>query len=560
VAGAGGGNGYDWWEGTQSAGVQVGCLPSATTCLVQGNTLDNNAIGLVSLLTNASFSAAYPSGPITIDDNLFNDSGGYGIFTEMVWTGGPRNVSSISDNIFNDTLSGAPAMVLSGQVFNVTRNVLIGTSASGNQGPSQGQGGGPLMDTASIEATDYWTTGYTSVTLNANLFVDTDLYWNSTFAPFATGPSSLSGGILATFQETGLPAGTPWAMSIAGASVTVPAPTVIVADLQNSSNPYGFVAGKAAGYTPVPATGALTAAGAPLEQTIVYSLASYEVTFTEAGVPAGLTWYVNLTNGQHFSSSTTTLSFSEPNGDYAYMIGGTLQFPKYYSAAPGTFVVNGSPVAIHATFSQARQVVITEHGLPSGMAWWANFTAPYSFSSTGATMLFYVPAGHWTYSVQAANHDYHAAGRSFTVHSPLTLPHQALHFTAGFHVSRYTIRFSETGLPSGARWCVVVTSGGITCSRSATLSFSEPNGTYDYTLATGRPGYSATGGSFTIPGTSSLSIEFVASGTVHEALPATPLARPPAAESHEDTALPLAAALLLAAFAWVASRRRPRAN
>ncbi len=501
-------SGYDWWEGTQSAGIQVGCPPGATTCLVEGNTVYNNAIGLVSLLTNATFSGAYATAPITVSGNLFNDSGGYGIFTEMVWAGGPREASLIDNNTFNDTLSGAPAMVLSGQLFEVDNNVLIGTSTSGNQGPSQGQGGGPLMDTASIEATDYWTTGYTTAVLNENLFLDTTVYWNATFAPFATGPSSLSGGVLATFNEVGLPGGTAWPMTIAGTDGTVAAPATMVADLQNSSNPYPFVAGTVPGYTPVPATGGLTANGLALAQTIVYSVATYDVTFTETGVPTGLTWYLNLTNGQHFSSDTTTISFSEPNGVYSYMFGGTLQFPKYFSALPGSFTVNGAAVDVHATFTQSRQVVITEHGLPGGMEWWANFTGPYSFSSNGTTMVLYVPAGSWTYTLQAANHDYHAAGHSFLVHSPLALPHKALHFTANFRVSKYTIEFTETGLPGGSHWCVVVTSGGITCTRGRSLSFSEPNGTYDYTLATSRAGYSAPGGSFTIPTVSSVAVQF----------------------------------------------------
>ncbi len=512
VSSSGGGNGYDWWEGTQSAGVQVGCPPSATTCLVQGNTLDNDAIGLVVLLTNSSFSAAYATGPITVEDNLFNDSGGYGLFTEMVWTGGPRDVSTIRGNTFNDTLSGAPAMVLSGQSFDVTNNVLIGTSTSGNQGAAQEQGGGPLLDTASIEATDYWTTGYTTVLLNENLFLDTSLYWNATFASFATGTSTLSGGVLATFNEEGLPSGTNWTMSIAGTSGYVSAPATMVADLQNSSNPYPFVAGTVPGYAPVPASGTLTASGSALTQTIVYGLPTYEVTFTESGVPTGLTWYLNLTNGQQFSSSSSTIAFAEPDGNYAYAFGGTLEFPKYYSALPGTFVVSGSPVSVHAVFTESRQVVVTEHGLPTGMSWWVNFTAPYSFSSSGTTLTLYVPAGHWTYTVQAANHDYHAAGHSFTVHSPLTSPHVALRFTATFRLTKTPIEFTETGLPSGSRWCVVITSGGITCSRSRTLSFSEPNGTYDYTLATSRAGYSGTGGSFEVPETRSVAVTFSSDG------------------------------------------------
>ncbi|MGC9074098.1 MAG: hypothetical protein ACP5H0_08090, partial [Caldisericum sp.] len=43
------------------------------------------------------------------------------------------------------------------------------------------------------------------------------------------------------------------------------------------------------------------------------NLTNYTITFTESGLPAGTKWYVNLSNGQSFSSTTNTITFSEPN-------------------------------------------------------------------------------------------------------------------------------------------------------------------------------------------------------------------------------------------------------
>ena len=73
---------------------------------------------------------------------------------------------------------------------------------------------------------------------------------------------------------------------------------------------------------------------------------AYTVTFTETGLPAGSTWYVNITGGQFFSSNTGTISFTETNGTYTYTVATSKQGyePSKYS---GSFTVNGAPVTIH---------------------------------------------------------------------------------------------------------------------------------------------------------------------------------------------------------------------
>jgi hypothetical protein len=75
----------------------------------------------------------------------------------------------------------------------------------------------------------------------------------------------------------------------------------------------------------------------------------YTVTFTESGLPSGTIWYVNLSNGQSFSSTTNIITFNEPNGTYSYTIS-----TKDKNYAPvissGTFTVNGSNVNQTITF------------------------------------------------------------------------------------------------------------------------------------------------------------------------------------------------------------------
>ncbi|HYA10261.1 MAG TPA: hypothetical protein VEH10_01095, partial [Thermoplasmata archaeon] len=314
-----------------------------------------------------------------------------------------------------------------------------------------------------------------------------------------------------TFTETGLPSGTEWFVNISGGGSHSSITATIAFSEPNGT--YDYTIGTAnTSYKAAP--GAFGVSGAAVGKSVAFTLVTYSLTFTETGVPTGLTWYLNLSDGQRFSSTTTTISFTEPNGSYGYMFGATPQFPKWFSALPGTAVVHGAAVAVAVAFTEVRQVILTEKGLPTGMEWWANFTGGYSFSSTATTMLFYMPAGTWTYTLMAADHDYAAKGRTFIVHSPLALPHKALKFSVTFRLVRFTTTVTETGLPHGAKWCVVVSGGGTSCSTGTRVHFLEPNGSYTYTLTTTRAGYSGAGGSFTVHGATSVAVSFTHSGGV----------------------------------------------
>ncbi|MGC8620276.1 MAG: hypothetical protein ACP5LA_07265, partial [Thermoplasmata archaeon] len=83
-----------------------------------------------------------------------------------------------------------------------------------------------------------------------------------------------------------------------------------------------------------------------LNKTIEY----YKITFTESGLPTGTSWSVTL-NGTTESSTTNTITFTEPNGTYAYSIG----IIGGYTASPssGTITVNGANVNQEITFSSS---------------------------------------------------------------------------------------------------------------------------------------------------------------------------------------------------------------
>jgi YVTN family beta-propeller protein len=99
---------------------------------------------------------------------------------------------------------------------------------------------------------------------------------------------------------------------------------------------------------------------------IIKTVNLYNVSFTESGLPSGTTWYVNLSNGQSFSSTTNTITFPEPNGTYSYTIA-TVNESYAPSPSSGTFTVNNINVNINITFNQ----IIKGSEFPV-----ANITAP----------------------------------------------------------------------------------------------------------------------------------------------------------------------------------------
>ncbi len=131
---------------------------------------------------------------------------------------------------------------------------------------------------------------------------------------------------------------------------------------------------------------------------IVTIVPTYSVTFTESGLPANTIWYVNLSNGQSFSSTTSTITFNEPNGTYTYTVA---TGDKEYAPSPasGTFIVIGAPVSESITFALfTYKVIFTEGGLASGTNWSVTLNS-HTKSSTTGTITFMEVNGSYSYTI-----------------------------------------------------------------------------------------------------------------------------------------------------------------
>ncbi len=140
---------------------------------------------------------------------------------------------------------------------------------------------------------------------------------------------------------------------------------------------------------------------------------TFTVTFNAAGLPSGTSWSVTL-GGMTQSSTTSTISFAETMGSFSYQVNG----PAGWTATPssGSVTVSGATYNVSVAFSQVvYAVTLSAGGISPGTSWSATVNGA-TQSTTGASLVFYLGAGTYTYSFNAVNgYNLPSAGASGTV-------------------------------------------------------------------------------------------------------------------------------------------------
>ena len=138
-------------------------------------------------------------------------------------------------------------------------------------------------------------------------------------------------------------------------------------------------------------------------------------------------------------------------------------------------------------------ITFKESGLPSGTPWSATLDGVFQ-SATSNSITFSEPIGKYYYSIGSVDH-YSVSPESGTVSVSGTSQAIALAYTQN---SMYAVNFTESGLPSGTSWNVTL-SGNTVSSSSNSITFSEYDGTYSYSIGK-MNGYtiSPLGGSVTV--------------------------------------------------------------
>lgn len=138
----------------------------------------------------------------------------------------------------------------------------------------------------------------------------------------------------------------------------------------------------------------------------------YTVKFTETGLAAGTQWEVTLAGTQAYST-TSSISFSEPNGTYGFTV--ALQCGYGNSPRSGSVTVAGSAISTSVTFVSKPTYTLkfTESGAPSGYTWIIGIGgACFGSSTTPSAVTFSEPNG--TYSWTASDVDVkHLLGHNY---------------------------------------------------------------------------------------------------------------------------------------------------
>jgi hypothetical protein len=331
---------------------------------------------------------------------------------------------------------------------------------------------------------------------------------------------------LVSFSESGLPEGTPWSVALGnpwvvgssdGPSLALSAP--------NGTHPYAVADVPGYHQTTLAYEGNVTIAGSSLtEPTMEFLEVEYSITFTETGLPIGVSWGAMVGNSSRTletNGSEDTVRFSLPNGTYSYSISPTPDWTEQNLTASGVVVVNGTPVVEPLLiYRYSYPVGFSESGLPRGLVWAVSLSGLSQNTTTvpGTNSLaFDVPNGTYQYSI--AN----LSGWTQTV-----LPSNGTIVVNGSpqnepnldYVETYLVTFSESGLPGSARFEVDL-SGEIESlvvgTGSQELSYAETNGSYPFSIVSPSGwGASPAGGTLVVEGSAtSEAILFGAPGWVN---------------------------------------------
>lgn len=293
----------------------------------------------------------------------------------------------------------------------------------------------------------------------------------------------------ATFQESGLPSGTPWSINVSG-TIGSSSTSSITVRVPNGSFSYSVL--PVSGYTTSSGNGSFSVVGAGYATTIPFTRlpSRYAVSFEELGLPAGTQWNVTL-EGSNLSSRAAYANYTEYNGSYRY----NLSSPGFEpSPGAGTASVDGAPVEVTVRFVRIDYAVtFTEQRLPPDTPWSVSVGGQ-TLSATSASIVASLPNGSFPYTIGSV------AGYATVWDGVVVVRNATLSVPVVFSEFPWAVRFTESGLPSGTFWSVTL-GEEVNDSDAPTISFAVPNGSYRFTVQS-NSGFIATpaSGSVTVAG------------------------------------------------------------
>ena len=160
------------------------------------------------------------------------------------------------------------------------------------------------------------------------------------------GPTPTPQRYRVIFTESGLSSGTSWHVTLNGNTRYSTSNTITFSEYDGS---YSYNIGSVSGYTDSPSSGYVYVSGGSRSISIAYATQSYTLTFTESGLSSGTSWTIDL-NGNTISTTSSSISFSEPDGSYSYSIGSISGYGV--SPSSGTATINGGSATVSVTYTE----------------------------------------------------------------------------------------------------------------------------------------------------------------------------------------------------------------
>lgn len=289
-----------------------------------------------------------------------------------------------------------------------------------------------------------------------------------------------------TFRSSGLPSGTSWGVTLAGATEHSTGDSL---SFEEGNGSYLWSATSVPLYAAEPAAGTLGVAGENESVSLTFTRL-YPLSFTESGLPAGTEWSVALDGGTYRSDSATIAFSLNASGRFSYQYG---VVPGYTLSSFGSSVtVSSTTPAIHVSFTTGEEVVFDPGGelplsAPGPAGNWSLAVNAGTFSSEpGAPIDLWLASGAFTISLTAPA-GYTAIAPSGTILVGGLAEQIGVPVTPDSEA--YTLTLEELGLPAGLGWNATVSQLTIS-STGPTLAMVLGNGTYASVIGP-PPGYVA---------------------------------------------------------------------
>lgn len=312
---------------------------------------------------------------------------------------------------------------------------------------------------------------YSSSPATINLYPSGMIYRNISYSVvFSQLPS-----YKVQFHETSLPAGSEWNITLDGFLYSSRSEWI---NTTLPSGTYTFSVSNLNDFVPVPSQGELTVnnSGVPLVIDVNFSsVQTFTVTLKETGLSSGTVWTAYL-GIQNSSSDSDHIIFNVQKGTYTYSVG---YIPGYEtSVTSGTVVVSSNLTIDIAFLSSLYNVTFRETGIQAGTTWSLTIGSS-TYSSDSTYLSVYLSNGTYTYDVSnITGYVSDVTMGEFQVNG------SSQNLMVAFSpVTQYQVTFEENGLPSGSTWFVVF-SGQEKYSNLSSITFLEPNGSYNYSIGT----------------------------------------------------------------------------